>query len=145
MRTSCSCRGGTGALSHRTSQCAPRMFDMSVEKLDQEGTYWYFAVDVPLVGFLNDQIDKCLQISFWDECVSELRSVPEHYAVGDQWGWVLLSVLFVFWSTYGGLGVFCVLHKFSWFLATAAFFASVEIGLQRNQLFIFPIALVLQP
>ena len=44
--------------------------------------------------------------------------------------------------TYLGPGVFCVLHKFSLFLATAAFFASVEIGLQRHQLFIFPIALV---
>ena len=84
MRTSCSCRGGTGALSRRTFQCAPRMFDKSVENLDEEGTYWYFAVDVPLVGFLNDQIDKGLQISFRDECVSELGSVPEHYAVCNQ-------------------------------------------------------------
>ena len=73
-------------------------------------TYWYLAVDVSLVGFLDHQVDERLHIGLSEEGVLEFRGVPEHQAVCGHSCRVFPGVFCVF-ESIKVLGVLGILHK----------------------------------
>jgi len=106
-------------------------------------SYWYLAVDISLVRFLNHQIDKRLHIGLGKEGVPKFRCIPEHNTVFDYSCCVFLGEFCIF-GNIGVLGVLGILHKSTCFGAIASFILG-HTRLHRNPPFILPISLVLEP